>query len=115
MALRRARSRPSGVPIDQMSFLEDGGHLNVLLRDRAAARGMLGSEATQGSIALLRVPLSEFGDGRGSTLSASTTAACPAPQAAPLQNRFVGDWLLWGGAAEQLAASAWALRYAAAG
>jgi hypothetical protein len=32
-----------------------------------------------------------------------------------VQNRFVGDWLLWGGAADANGASAWALRHATTG
>lgn len=122
-----------GVPIDQLSFLEgEDGYLNVLLRPQGAAEGwpwtgglplpapsqplMPGSapapsgppaRATAASLALLRVPLSALGDGR--------TAAGPAhyrtlpPFAgAVTQNRYVGDWLLWGGQGEQ----ALALRHA---
>ena len=56
--------KTAGVPIDQMSFLEDGsGHLNVLLRESGAGEGMWGSERTHGAMALLRVPLAAFGDG----------------------------------------------------
>ena len=100
--------KTAGVPTDQMSFLEDSeGHLNVLLREQGAGKGMFGAHTSRGRTALLRVPLSAFGDGR-------SAAACkhyrrlPGPEQAALQNRFVGDWLLWG-AGE----SAWALRYAA--
>lgn len=63
--------KTAGVPIDQMSFLEDGrGFLNVLLRESGRGEGMWGSEATQGGLALLRVPLSAFGDGRGAATHA---------------------------------------------
>jgi hypothetical protein len=105
--------KTAGVPIDQMSFLEDpSGHLNVLLREAGAGEGMWGSERTQGAMALLRVPLAAFGDGRGSA-QREHYRRLPAPAGAALQNRFVGDWLLWGGAGGgRHHASAWALRYA---
>jgi len=103
--------KTAGVPIDQMSFLEDSGHLNVLLRESGRGEGMWGSESTQGSMALLRVPLSEFGDGRASA-QREHYRRVPGAAGGALQNRFVGDWLLWGGAVDGTAASAWALRYA---
>jgi hypothetical protein len=102
--------KTAGVPIDQMSFLEDsGGHLNVLLRDSGAGEGMWGSERAQGgAMALLRVPLAQFGDGRQAAGRAHYRALPPAPAGA-VQNRFIGDWLVWGGTA---ASRAWATRYA---
>lgn len=109
--------KTAGVPIDQMSFLEDdGGHLNVLLRESGRGEGMWGSELTQGSMALLRVPLSAFGDGRASA-QREHYRALPALNGHAVQNRYVGDWLLWGGAEGQAlrqgSGQAWALRYAA--
>jgi hypothetical protein len=104
--------KTAGVPIDQMSFLEDaGGHLNVLLRESGRGEGMWGSEATGGAMALLRVPLAAFGDGRDSA-GPQHYRRVPAAQGHVVQNRFVGDWLLWGsaGGAGQ---KAHALRYAA--
>ena len=117
--------KTAGVPIDQMSFLEDGqAHLNVLLRESGDGEGMWGSEGgVGGRLALLRVPLAAFGDGRGSA-QREHYRVLPAVGPGPLQNRFVGDWLLWGGSAAPRAASAafpasgepgtaaWALRYA---
>jgi len=100
--------KTAGVPIDQMSFLEDGsGHLNVLLRQSGRGEGMWGSETTGGAMALLRVPLAAFGDGRGAA-QREHYRALPGPAGHGVQNRFVGDWLLWGGSA----GTAWALRYA---
>lgn len=98
-----------GVPIDQMSFLEDGrGQLNVLVRESGAGEGMWGAERSAGALALLRLPLADFGDGRG---AARREQYRRVPGGADggwqLQNRYVGDWLLWGGAD-----GAWALRYA---
>jgi len=104
--------KTAGVPIDQMSFLEDAGHLNVLLRESGQGEGMWGSERTTGGLALLRVPLGEFADGRGSARR-EHYRVLPAPAGWQLQNRFVGDWLLWGGPAPGRAGgTAWALRYA---
>ncbi len=118
--------KTAGVPIDQMSFLEDAqGQLNVLLRDNGDGEGMWGSErGAAGRLALLRVPLAAFGDGRGAA-QREHYRPLPALPPGPLQNRFVGDWLLWGGLqAPRGAASsafpgnadagtaAWALRYA---
>jgi hypothetical protein len=118
--------KTAGVPIDQMSFLEDErGHLNVLLRDSGDGEGMGGSErGAAAQLALLRVPLAAFGDGRGAA-QREHYRALPALPPGPLQNRFIGDWLLWGGLpAPRAAASAafpgnadagtaaWALRFA---
>ena len=103
-----------GVPIDQMSFLEEGGHLNVLLREPGRGEAMWGGESTAGAMALLRVPLAEFGDGISSA-RAEHYRRVPATVAGVVQNRFVGDWLLWGGPRDVNGNSAWALRYAGAG
>lgn len=59
-------------------------------------------------MALLRVPLAQFGDGRQAAGRTHYRALPPAPAGA-VQNRFVGDWLLWGGTAAQ---DAWATRFA---
>lgn len=109
--------KTAGVPVDQMSFLEDaGGHLNVLLRDEGYGEGMWGSERTRGDMALLRVPLSAFGDGRGAA-QREHYRRVPAPQGFAVQNRFVGDWLLWGGPNTGIVpglprVGAWAIRFA---
>ena len=112
--------KTAGVPIDQMSFLEDtSGRLNVLLRESGSGEGMWGSERTQGAMALLRVPLSAFGDGRSSA-QPEHYRALPAVAGHAVQNRYVGDWLLWGGVGAspvtmqpgRAPAQAWALRYA---
>ena len=95
------------MPTDQTAFLEDSqGHLNALLRERGAGEGMFAAPTSRGRTALLRLPLSAFGDGR-SAAPREHYRRVPGPEQGGLQNRFVGDWLLWG-AGE----SAWALRYA---
>jgi hypothetical protein len=91
--------KTSGSPVDQLSFLEsDDGHLNVLLRARGRGEAMWASESTAGSMALLRVPLDSFGDGRDSA-PASAYRRVPSPAGYTLQNRYVGSWLLYGAGA----------------
>jgi Beta propeller domain len=105
--------KTTGAPIDQMSFLEDdGGHLNVLLRAHARGENMWNAERSSGELALLRVPLSSFGDGAD---SAPRSAYRPLPSLPghALQNRFVGDWLLYGTPASGAGEHAVALRFAA--
>jgi hypothetical protein len=110
--------KTAGVPIDQMSFLEEGGHLHVLLRESGRGEGMWSSEHTGGSMALLRLPLAALGDGRESA-QREHYRRLPAPPGHALQNRFVGDWLLYGGAQPargfDAGPSAYALRFAAGG
>ncbi len=97
--------KTSGVPVDQMSFLEAGGQLNVLVRQAGEGEGMWGAARSQGALALLRVPLADFGDGRGAARR-EQYRRLPGPEGWALQNRFVGPWLLWGGGD-----AAWALRF----
>ncbi len=107
--------KTTGAPIDQMSFLEDdGGHLNVLLRAHARGEGMWNAERGAGDLALLRVPLSSFGDGAD---SAPRSAYRPLPfmPGHTLHNRFVGDWLVYGTPAGGAGHHAVALRFAARG
>ena len=88
--------RAFGSPIDQFSFLESGDrHLNVMLRADAAGEGMWGAEITAGDVALMRVPVDAFtGDAR--QVESSRYARLPKPEGYAIQNRFVGDWLLYG-------------------
>jgi hypothetical protein len=81
-----------GVPIDQLSFLEDAqGHLNVLLRAGGAGEGMWGQQGLQGDTALLRLPLSALGDGRGPR-SVNTTAACRRSHRRRTASSVTGCW-----------------------
>lgn len=90
-----------GRPIDQFSFLEQDGHLNLLLRDSAGPGGdaMWNAEfsASSNGLKLLRAPISDFGAGedlpdlgRYRALPALSRDGCS------LQNRFVGAYLLYG-------------------
>lgn len=89
--------RASGSPIDHMSFLQRDGWLNVLVASNSAGEGMWAGKGDAGELALLRVPLTAFGDGRR---SAQQNEYRPLSSAAPsdgkLHNRFIGDWLLYG-------------------
>ena len=69
----------SGIPVDQFSFLESGdGHLNVLVRGDGGGESMWRSERPGGEMALLRVPLARFSDGRRSA-APSSYRFLPAP------------------------------------
>jgi hypothetical protein len=86
----------SGSPVDQFSFLESrDGHLNVLLRSQAAGDGMWRAEVAAGDVALLRVPRDLFSDGSVAA-TASHYRRLPAPRGYTFQNRFVGDYVLYG-------------------
>ena len=86
----------SGSPVDQFSFLEsEDNHLNVLVRSDSAGDGMWGAEAAQGDVALMRVPLTSFSDG-SEIVQSSNYRKLPKPLGSTFQNRFVGDYLLYG-------------------
>jgi hypothetical protein len=88
--------KTQGSPIDQMSFLEgDDGYLNVLLRANGNGDGMWRGESSGGNLSLLRVPVRDFGDGQASA-PAQAYAHLPAAGEGSLQNRFVGQRLLYG-------------------
>jgi beta propeller domain-containing protein len=86
----------SGSPVDQFSFLEsDDGFLNVLVRSDSSGDGMWGAEAAAGDVALMRVPLTHFSDGND-TVQPFRYRKLPRPDGYTFQNRFVGDYLLYG-------------------
>ena len=88
--------RVSGSPVDQFSFLQsEDRHLNVLVRSEAKGDGMWKAEVAEGDVAFMRVPLSSFSD--GSTLVPATSyRQLPKPSGEYFQNRFVGDYLIYG-------------------
>jgi len=95
--------KASGSPIDQFSFLEGAdGYLNVLLRAHGRGDGMWAAETEAGDraphLALLRVPLSSFSDGRDSA-PASAYRRLPSVAGYALQSRYVGNYLLYGAGA----------------
>jgi hypothetical protein len=86
----------SGAPIDQFSFLESGdGNLNVLVRADSVGDGMWGAEIAAGDVALMRVPLANFSDG-SQDVPSFNYRKLPKPSGYAFQNRFVGDYLLYG-------------------
>lgn len=110
----------AGSPIDQFSFLEgDDGHLNVLVRSHGRGDGMWGAETNAGDLALLRVALADFSDGRDAA-PRENYRALPKPAGHALQNRYVGAHLLYGAGAgwhrapRTLTSQAYAVRYASA-
>ncbi|MBS0214077.1 MAG: beta-propeller domain-containing protein [Proteobacteria bacterium] len=104
--------RTTGSPIDQMSFLQRDGWLNVLLNREGRGEGMWAANGPSGAMALLRVRLSEFGDGSDIAPPRDYRVLAGAEQQWSLQNRYVGDWLLFGSASSN---TLHALRYAQAG
>jgi hypothetical protein len=89
--------RVTGYPVDQLSFKEGtDGFLNVLVRSEGNGEGMWFAEHSHGSsAALLRIPLSDFGDG-SRRAPRSRYRLLPVDAEYDFQNRFVGDWLLYG-------------------
>jgi hypothetical protein len=86
-----------GSPVNQFSFLEsDDGHINVLVRNRAAGDAMGRAERASGDVSLLRVPFKRFSDGRA-VAARSAYRALPAPaDRGDFENRFAGKYLLYG-------------------
>ena len=88
--------RVSGSPVDQFSFLESAdGQLNVLVRSDSAGDGMWAAEVAAGDVALMRVPLESFSDG-SEMVAAEKYRKLTKPEGWTFQNRFVGDYLLYG-------------------
>ena len=88
--------RVSGGPVDQFSFLQsDDFYLNVLVRSEGKGDGMWAAEVAEGDVALLRVPLNTFSDG-SLAAPASSYRRLPKPEGDTFQNRFIGNYLLYG-------------------
>src|SRR6185312_7554268 len=86
----------SGAPVDQFSFLQsDDRYLNVLVRANSRGEAMWGSERAAGSVALMRVPLNSFSDG-SEAVPRYRYRSLPEVGGYTFQNRFVGDFLLFG-------------------
>lgn len=86
----------TGSPVDQFSFLESGDrHLNVLVRSDGYGEQMWGSEFAAGDVALFRMPVDSFSDG-SMDAPGYRYQELPKPEGYTFQNRFVGDYLLYG-------------------
>jgi hypothetical protein len=87
--------RVSGAPIDQFSFLEEGPHLNVLVRAQSRGDRMWAAESTEGDVGLLRLPLAAFAR-EVEDVPAERYRPLPRPKGDDVQNRFVGRYVLFG-------------------
>jgi hypothetical protein len=88
--------RVSGSPVDQFSFLENGdGYINVLTAADANGDAMWEGESAGGPVKLLRLPLDSLGDGRAG-VNSWWYRSLPRAIGGTFQNRFVGDFLLYG-------------------
>ena len=88
--------RVSGSPVDQFSFLEsEDKHLNVLVRSESKGNGMWAAEVAAGDVALLQIPIMTFSDG-SEMVPASWYRPLKKPEEYSFQNRFVGNYLLYG-------------------
>ena len=88
--------RVSGSPVDQFSFLQSDDHyLNVLVRSEAKGDGMWRAEVAEGEVALMRIPISSFSDG-SYIVPATSYQQLPKPEGYAFENRFVGNYLLYG-------------------
>jgi hypothetical protein len=86
----------SGSPIDQFSFLQsEDQHLNVLVRSSGRGDGMWQAEVASGDVALMRIPITSFSDGND-LVPASNYRKLPKPEGYAFQNRFVGNYLIYG-------------------
>jgi hypothetical protein len=86
-----------GSPVDQFSFQERAGRLNVVVRNDGGGDAMWQPTVSQGAAALARIPIGSIGDGSAELPLASYR---PLPgvgeQYWGFHNRFVGDALLYG-------------------
>lgn len=87
--------RVSGAPVDQFSFHEEGGMLNVVVRGGSRGDAMWAPEVTSGDVALVRVPVAQL-TASVPAISPSQLRLLPKPEGHVFQNRFVGDTLLYG-------------------
>jgi hypothetical protein len=86
----------AGSPVDQFSFLQSNDqHLNVLVRSDGSGDGMWAAEYSAGDVALLRVPIADFSDG-SELVPSSKYRKLTKPEGYTFQNRFVGDYLIYG-------------------
>jgi hypothetical protein len=86
----------AGSPVDQFSFLQSNDqHLNVLVRSDGSGDGMWAAEYSAGDVALLRVPIADFSDG-SELVPSSKYRKVTKPEGYTFQNRFVGDYLIYG-------------------
>lgn len=103
--------RTWGSPVDQMGFLQKDGWLNVLVAREGDGDRMWRANGTSGDVALMRVPLSAFG-GLDAQASRDAFRVLPGVKGYQWQERFIGEWLVYGDGAAEGRPVAHALRYA---
>lgn len=88
--------RVSGSPVNQFSFLQsEDQHLNVLVRSDSNGDGMWKAEAAEGDVALMRIAIATLSDG-SEMVPATSYQQLPKPEGYAFQNRFVGNYLIYG-------------------
>lgn len=85
-----------GIPADQFAFESSKGRFRALLADATA--GCFNSE-TRRTLSLLDIPLTSFGP-RLRQVARRAYTPLPPIEGGQLENRFVGDWLVYGGRSE---------------
>ncbi len=105
--------KASGGPVDQFSFLQRDGYLNVLVSADGGGDAMWRAEGKSGALAMLRINLNEFGDGSGAARFKSYKQLPGYEHSYGLQNRFVGDWFIYG--LPYSTDKTYAVRYASSG
>ena len=86
----------AGAPVDQFSFLEiDDEQLNVIVRSDSRGEQMWNGEYAIGDVSLFRVKADAFGDG-STNATIEDYRSLPKPGGYTFQNRFVGDYVLYG-------------------
>jgi hypothetical protein len=86
-----------GTPTDQFSFKESrDGYLNVLVRAEGGGEMMWNAEVSAGDLAMLRVRTSEMSSQVLAAPASSYKSLMRPARGYSLQNRFVGDYVLYG-------------------
>jgi len=86
----------AGAPVDQFSFLEsEGEQLNVLVRGDGRGEAMWDGEYSIGDTSLFRVNADAFADG-STNAAVDNYRSLPKVEGYTFQNRFVGDYMLYG-------------------
>jgi hypothetical protein len=86
-----------GSPVDQFSFQERDGRLNVVVRADGGGDAMWSPRVSEGDAALVRIPIGQMGTG-SAELPLAGYRPLPVPNTSywGFHNRFAGDALLYG-------------------
>ncbi|MEG3148510.1 beta-propeller domain-containing protein [Sphingomonas sp. ZT3P38] len=91
-----------GSPVDQFSFQERAGRLNVVVRADGGGDAMWSPLVSDGDVALARIPLDQIGTG-SAELPLSAYRSLPFPNRGywGFHNRFIDDALLYGQSSDE--------------